>query len=126
MTAPLEELRKLEERLAARERREVTGPPLRRIPKPIYVLNVDKPDPQAIVMVVRQDSAGAWTGKIVLPELQELPAGWDGPHAIDVAVRLADDYAHAYGYSGIAIDIESSQLWDPAWGRLEPKSPDFD
>lgn len=126
MTDPLDELRKLEERLVSREHREVTAPPRRRIPKPIYVLNVDEPDPQAIVLVVRQDNAGVWTGKIVLPEWQELPAGWDGPHAIDVAVHLADDYAQAYGYSGIAIDIESSQLWDPSWGRLEPKSPDFD
>jgi len=47
-----------------------------------------------------------------------LPAGYDGPHRIDVALHLADSYAEAYGYYAIAIDIESSQLWDPAWGPL--------
>ena len=35
-------------------------------------------------------------------------------YEMHVAVPLADDYAHVYGYRGIAIDIESSQLWDPA------------
>lgn len=43
---------------------------------------------------------------------------WDGPHDVADAVRLADDYADTYDYYGIAIDIESSQLWDPAWGTL--------
>ena len=51
---------------------------------------------------------------IVLPQWHELPDGWDGPHKMHVAIPLADDYAWQYGYRGIAIDIESSQLWDPA------------
>lgn len=32
---------------------------------------------------------------------------------------LANDYDHEYGYHAIAIDIESSQLWDLAWGDLQ-------
>jgi|JI10StandDraft_1071094.scaffolds.fasta_scaffold5992899_1 hypothetical protein len=32
---------------------------------------------------------------------------------------VADDYAREYGYYAIAIDIESSQLWDDAWGNLD-------
>ena len=56
---------------------------------------------------------------IVLPQWHELPDGWDGPHKMHVAIPLADDYAWQYGYRGIAIDIESSQLWDPAWGDLD-------
>jgi hypothetical protein len=35
-----------------------------------------------------------------------------------IAIGLANDYAANYGYHSIAIDIESSQLWDPAWGEL--------
>ena len=36
-----------------------------------------------------------------------------------IAVPLAYDYAWEFGYHAIAIDIESSQMWDPAWGLLE-------
>lgn len=43
----------------------------------------------------------------------------DGPHNVGATITLAHDYADAYGYYGIAIDIESSQLWDPAWGDLQ-------
>jgi hypothetical protein len=53
-----------------------------------------------------------------LPAWQKIKAGWDGPHSIAIAVSLADSYAEAYGYRTIAIDIESSQLWDTAWGTL--------
>ena len=56
---------------------------------------------------------------ISLPEWHELPKGWDGPHEMHIAVPLANDYAHEYGYHSIAIDIESSQLWDPVWGNLD-------
>ena len=56
---------------------------------------------------------------IVLPKWHELPPGWDGPHSMDVAVPLADSYAHEFGYHAIAIDIDSSQLWQPEWGQLQ-------
>lgn len=126
MTDPRDELQKLQDRIALRHLREGVAQSNRRVPKPIYVQNIDKPDSKAIVLVVRQDAYGGWTGKITLPQWHELPAGWDGPHGIDVAVKLADDYAQAYGYSAIAIDIESSQLWDAAWGDLMPSNPDLD
>lgn len=31
---------------------------------------------------------------------------------------MADSYAEAYGHRAIAIDIESSQIWDASWGTL--------
>ena len=86
--------------------------------KPIYLLNVDAMAANALGLIVRTDNAGDTTGQIKLPLWKELPAGYDGPHRIDVALHLADSYAEAYGYYAIAIDIESSQLWDPAWGPL--------
>jgi hypothetical protein len=86
--------------------------------KPIYLLNVEEIASNAIRLIVRTADAGVTTGRIKLPEWQELAAGYDGPHQIDVALHLADTYAEAYGYYAIAIDIESSQLWDPAWGAL--------
>jgi len=33
---------------------------------------------------------------------------------MDIAVPLANEYAREYGYQAIALDIESSQLWDSA------------
>lgn len=43
--------------------------------------------------------------------------------ASGIAISLADSYAEAYGYHAIAVDIESSQLWDEAWGALStPRS----
>ena len=86
--------------------------------KPIYLLNVDEIEANAVGLIVRTDEDGIVTGQIKLPPWEELPAGYDGPHRIEVALRLADSYAEAYGYYAIAIDIESSQLWDPAWGSL--------
>lgn len=89
-----------------------------RVPKPIYVLSVDDPDDQSIVLVIRTGADGVIRAIIALPEWQELPEGSDGPHTMDIAVPLADSYAWEYGYRGIAVDIESSQLWQPEWGVL--------
>lgn len=115
MTDPLDDLASLKARLAA-------GPPAaapeRELPPPMYLLTVDTPDERSIVLVVGLSNDGVWRATIALPEWHELLEGWDGPHAMDVAIGLANDYAHAYGYHAIAIDIESSQLWDPAWGDL--------
>ena len=86
--------------------------------KPIYLLNVDEIAGNAIGLIVRTDDAGVPTGQIKLPPWEELPAGHDGPRRMDVALHLADSYAQAYGYYAIAVDIDSSQLWDPAWGTL--------
>jgi len=86
--------------------------------KPMYLLNVDDLASSSIGLIVRTDNAGITTGRIKLPQWQELPAGYDGPHRIDVALQLANSYAEAYGYYAVAVDIESSQLWDPAWGTL--------
>jgi len=90
-----------------------------RIAKPIYRLTLDDPDDRSIILIIRTGGDGIVRATISLPEWQEMPEGWDGPHEMHVAVPLADDYAHEYGYRGIAVDIESSQLWDPAWGELE-------
>lgn len=111
--------------IAALLRRLEAGPPSssrempRRIAKPIYLLSVDDPDDRAIVLIIRTSNDGVVRGMIALPQWYELPEMWDGPHDVAHAVRLADDYADAYGYHAIAIDIESSQLWDPAWGDLQ-------
>lgn len=88
-------------------------------PPPMYILNVDTPDERSIVLVVGQSGDGIWRATIALPRWHELPEGWDGPHTMDVAIRLAGEYAANYGYHAIAIDIESSQLWDPSWGSLD-------
>lgn len=90
-----------------------------RAAKPIYLLTVDDPGERSIVLIVRTGRDGIVRATIALPEWHELPEGWDGPHEMTVAVPLADDYAHEYGYHCIAIDIESSQLWQPEWGTLQ-------
>ena len=97
---------------------EVTEDLAGRALRPVYLLTVDAPDPRAIVLRVRTGEAGIARGEIVTPAWQELPAAWDGPHDMPVALPLADSYAETLGYHAIAIDIESSQLWDPSWGNL--------
>lgn len=126
MTDPLADLAALQARLAA-------GPPARepeeqpdRIPKPMYNLAVDDPDERSIILIIRTGGDGIVRGMIALPQWYELPEMWDGPHDVADAVRLADDYAWNYGYRGIAIDIESSQLWDPVWGVLVSGTDDLD
>ena len=79
--------------------------------RPLYLLTVDEPDERSLVLIVRTDDAGVTSGELRLPAWQEIEAGWDGPHSIGIAVSLADNYAEAYGYRAIAIDIESSQMW---------------
>lgn len=86
--------------------------------RPLYLLTVDEPDERSIVLVVRTDEAGLTRGELRLPAWHEIEPGWDGPHSIGIAISLADSYAEAYGYHAIAIDIESSQLWHPDWGKL--------
>ncbi|WP_092423233.1 hypothetical protein [Devosia crocina] len=56
---------------------------------------------------------------ISLPQWYEIPEMWEGPYTMDIAVPLVNEYAYVCGYHTIAIDIESSQLWDPARGQLE-------
>lgn len=86
---------------------------------PLYLLSVDAPPERAIVLVIRTSEEGRTTGKLELPEWEELPPAFDGPHAIETALELARSYADAYGYRAIHVDIESSQLWRPEWGELE-------
>ncbi|MBU1335733.1 MAG: hypothetical protein KJ944_00090 [Alphaproteobacteria bacterium] len=123
MTDPQDDLAALMEKLA--QPGPLEGPYLRgvaarmRAPKPLYLLSVDDPDDRSVVLIVRAGRDGVQRATIALPEFHELPDGWDGPHEMHVAVPLADSYADAYGYHAIAIDIESSQLWDDAWGKLE-------
>ena len=113
--------------LASLMKRLEAGPPPaqeednpRRTPKPMYVLAVDDRDlgDRSIILIIRTGGDGVVRGMISLPQWYELPEMWDGPHVVKDAVRLVDDHAWEYGYHGIAIDIESSQLWDPAWGDL--------
>lgn len=91
---------------------------LSHLTKPIYHFSLDSPDRRCIVLIIRTGNDGVVRGRISLPQWYELPETWDGPHDAASAVRLAGDYAGAYGYQGVAVDIESSQLWDPAWGEL--------
>lgn len=118
MIDPLEDLASLKALLAAgppaaAPERELPPPP-----PPMYLLSVDTPNERSIVLVVGQGGDGVWRATIALPEWHELPEGWDGPHDMPTAICLADDYAANYGYHAIAIDIESSQLWQPEWGEL--------
>ncbi|WP_108398277.1 hypothetical protein [Devosia submarina] len=91
----------------------------KRIPKPISSLSIDDPDERSIILIIRTSGDGVIRGMISLPAWHELPEFWEGPYDVGDALKLADDYAWEYGYRGIAIDIESSQLWDPSWGVLE-------
>lgn len=115
--------------LADLMKRLEAGPPAARedqparIPKPIYNLSIDDPDEHSIILIIRTGGDGIVRGMVALPQWYELPEMWDGPHLVADAVRLADDYAWNYGYHGIAIDIVSSQLWDPAWGELDVGGP---
>jgi len=63
--------------------------------KPIYLLDVDDLASNAIGLIVRTGDDGVTTGRIKLPEWHELPAGYNRPHRIDVALHLADSYAEA-------------------------------
>ncbi len=125
MSDPEDDLADLVARLREPKPPAATGHAAARVPKPIYLLTVDDPDPMSVVLIVRTGEDGVVRGKIVLPRWQELAAGWDGPHDMRIAVPLADDYAHEYGYRAIAIDIESSQMWDPAWGELDTRWSDL-
>src|SRR5690606_7693397 len=89
-----------------------------RAPKPLYILNVDEPDDRSIVLIVRTGGDGIPRATIATPQWHELEEGWDGPHDMAVAAPLADSYAEAFRYHAIAIDIESSQLWEEARGSL--------
>lgn len=117
--------------IAALQARLAKGPPTpapeqpQRIPKPMYILSVDDPDERSIILIIRTNKDGVVRGMIALPQWYELPEMWDGPHEVADAVRLADDYAWNYGYHANAIDIESSQLWNPEWGELD-KGDDSD
>lgn len=126
MTDPLVDIAALRARLAAgmpaAQPERALPPP----PPPMYLLAVDTPDERSIVLVVGQGGDGIWRATIALPQWHELPEGWDGPHEMWEAIRLANDYAANYGDHAIAIDIESSQLWDPAWGTLVTSRADLD
>lgn len=115
-----DEIEALRARLAAGPSADYQTEQPRRIPKPIYNLSIDDTDldERSIILIIRTGKDGVVRGMISLPQWYEIPEMWDGPHDVADAIRLADDYADAYGYYGIAIDIESSQLWDPVWGEL--------
>ncbi len=94
-------------------------PLARQASKPTYILVVDDPDERSILLIIRTSADGVLRGTVVLPQWYEIPEMWDGPHTMDIALQLVDDYAHEYGYQAVAIDIESSQLWQAEWGVLE-------
>jgi hypothetical protein len=115
-----DEIEALRARLAAGPPSDYQAEQPQRIPKPIYNLNMDDADldERSIILIIRTGKDGVVRAMISLPQWYEIAEMWDGPHDVADAIRLADDYADAYCYYGIAIDIESSQLWDPAWGKL--------
>lgn len=88
-------------------------------PPPMYHLSVDTPDEKSIVLVVGQSGDGIWRAMISLPQWYEIPEMWEGPYEMDIAIPLVNSYAAEYGYHAIAIDIESSQLWQGEWGDLQ-------
>lgn len=116
-------LAKLLARLEAGAPADRSEAPLPPSPPPLYLLSVDAPSDRDIVLVVGQSGDGVWRATISLPEWHELPEGWDGPHEMPLAISLANEYAANYGYHAIAVDIESSQLWDPSWGELVTQEP---
>lgn len=126
MSDPNDEIAALRARLAAGPPAPIKDEQPARIPKPIYNLAIDDPDERSIILIIRTGKDGIARGMIALPQWYELPQMWDGPHEVADAVRLADDYAWNYGYHGIAIDIESSQLWQPEWGELVKDEGELD
>lgn len=89
-----DELEALRARLAAGMPSTVPELELPPPPPPMYLLSVDTPDARSIVLVVGLSGDGVWRATIALPEWHELPEGWDGPHTMDIAIGLANDYAH--------------------------------
>jgi hypothetical protein len=51
----------------------------RYIPVPVYNLNVEEPDPLAIVLQFRAREDGIARANKILLKWEALPAGWDGP-----------------------------------------------
>lgn len=125
MTRPLDDLAALKARLSAGDPDSGTERTLPPPPPPMYRLSDDTPDELSIVLVVGQSGDGVWRATIALPRWHELPQGWDGPHEMPVAIKLANDYAANCGYDAIATDIESSQLWQAEWGKLTQPSSDL-
>ena len=125
MNDPKDEITALQVRLAEDPPANYGDEKPPRIPKAIYNLSIHDEElhERSIILIIRNGGDGVVRGMIALPQWYEIPKMWDGPHDVADAIRLADDYAHAYGYYGIAIDIESSQLWDPAWGNLVAPGP---
>ena len=115
---PTDELAGLVARLNAGRPADTVERELPPPPPPMYILNVDVPDERSIVLVVGQSADGEWMATIALLRWHELEEGWDGPHDMPTAIRLANGYAAAFGYHAIAINIKSSQLWQADWGEL--------
>lgn len=91
----------------------------RRVPRPSYVLRIDGVAPYSIVVVVQTGTDGVTLGTVSVPEHDDLPEFHEGPFPVQKALRIADRWAYRYGHEEVTVDIESSQLWDKAWGDLE-------
>ena len=99
-------------------------PEPRRIPSANYVLLVDELLPYALVVVIRTGEDGVTRGVVGVPEHNDLPEFHEGPFPVRKALRVANRWAHRYGHEDVFIDIESSQLWDKAWGELSMPTED--
>lgn len=101
-------------------------PEHKRIPRPVYRLLVDELEPFALVVIIRTGEGGVTRGLVGVPQHGDLPEFHEGPFSVVKALRIADRWAYRYGYEEVHVDIESSQLWDKAWGELEmPVKADF-
>jgi hypothetical protein len=100
------------------------APEPRRVPRVPYVLLMDELLPFSLVVVIMTGSDGRTRAVVGVPEHHDLPEFHEGPFSVRKALRIADRWAHRNGFEEVVIDIESSQLWDPKWGKLEMPTDD--
>jgi len=63
-----------------------------------------------------------WPARILQGDRVE--ARMEGPFEPAVALDYADEMAKLYGFPRVVVAIQSRDLWDDAWGSLEP-NPGF-
>lgn len=95
------------------------APEPKRVPRVPYVLLMDELLPFSLVVVIMTGSDGRPRAVVGVPQHHDLPEFHEGPFSVQKALRIADRWAYRYGFEEVVIDIESSQLWDPKWGKLE-------
>ena len=89
-----------------------------------FVLDMGVEIANQVVLIIRTSLDGVTRGVIAVPAYFDLPETEEGPYRIKEALKHAKHYALGYGTERVIVDIESSQLWDPKWGKLEMPTED--